>query len=120
MITMDVNYLYTNIPHTDVINACRSFLDRHTTDLALINDIPILIDFILTRKLFKFNNDDYLQIKGTTMCTKLVPAYANITMDAIETSFLSVLPLKPSIYYRYIDDIFLMWQSLIYTLFRTR
>ena len=48
MITIDVNSLYTNIPHTDGINACRSFLSRHTTDPALINDIPILIDFILT------------------------------------------------------------------------
>ena len=85
MITMDVNSLYTNIPHTDGINACRSFLNRHTTDTALINDIPILIDFILTHNLFKFNNDHYLQIKGTAMGTKLAPAYANIYMDAIET-----------------------------------
>ena len=75
MITMDVNSLYTNIPHTDGINACRSFLNRHTTDPALINDIPILIDFILTHDLFKFNNDHYLQIKGTAMGTKMAPAY---------------------------------------------
>ena len=109
IVTMDVNSLYTNIPHTDCINACRSFLNRHTTDPALINDIPILTDFILTHNLFKFNNDHYLQIKGTAMGTKMAPAYANIIMDAIETSFLSSSPLKPSIYYRYIDDIFLIW-----------
>ena len=109
MITMDVNSLYTNIPHTDGINACRSFLYRHTIDPALINDIPILIDFILTHNLFKFNNDHYLQIKGTAMGAKMAPAYANIFMDAIETSFLSSSPLKPSIYFRYIDDIFLIW-----------
>ena len=109
MITMDINSLYTNIPPTDGINACRSFLNRHATDPALINDIPILIDFILTHNLFKFNNDHYLQIKGTAMGTKMAPAYANISMDAIETSFLSSPPLKPSIYYRYIDDIFPIW-----------
>ena len=83
MITMDVNSLYTNIPHTDGINACRSFLNRHTTDPALINDIPILIDFIPTHNLFKFNNDHYLQIKGTAIGTKMAPSYANIFMDAI-------------------------------------
>ena len=109
MITMDVNSLYTNIPHTDGINACRSFLSRHTTDPALVNDILILKDFILTHNLFKFNKDHYLQIKGTAMGTKIAPAYANIFTDAIETSFLSSSPLKPSIYYRYIDDIFLIW-----------
>ena len=65
--------------------------------------------FILTHNLFKFNNDHYLQIKGTAMGAKMVPAYANIFMDAIETSFLSSSPLKPSIYYRYIDDIFLIF-----------
>ena len=40
---------------------------------------------------------------------KMAPAYANISMDAIKTSFLSAFPLKPSIYYRYIDDMFLTW-----------
>ena len=109
MITMDVNSVYTNIPHTDGINACRSFINRHTTDPALINDNPILIDFILAHNLFKFNNDHYLQIKGTAMDTKMAPAYANIYMYAIETSFFASSPLKLSIYYRYIDDIFLIW-----------
>ena len=120
LITMDVNSLYTNILHTDGINACRSFLNRHTTDPAVINDIPISSDFILTHNLFKFNNDRHLQIKGTAMGTKMAPAYANISMDAIETSFLSASPLKPSIYYRNIDDVFLIWPRLINALFRTR
>ena len=82
---MDVNSLYNNIPHKDAINACRSLLDRLSTDPGLRNNIPILIDFILTHNLIKFNNDHYLQIKGTAMGTKMAPAYANISMDAIET-----------------------------------
>ena len=84
MITMDVNSLYTNIPHTDGINASRSFHNRHTTDPALINHIPIFICFILTHNLFILNIDHYLQIKGTAMGTKMAPAYANIFMDANE------------------------------------
>ena len=43
------------------------------------------------------------------MGTKIAPAYANISMNAIETSFLSSSPLMPSIYFRYIDDIFVIW-----------
>ena len=109
MITMDFNSLCTNIPHTDGSNACRSLVNRHTTDPALLNVIPILIDFILTHNLFKFNNDHYLQIKGKAMGTKMAPAFAIILMDAIETSFHSSSPLKPIIYCRYIDDIFLIW-----------
>ena len=109
MILLDVNSLYTNIPPTEGINACRSFINRHATDPPLINDIPILIDVIITHNLFKFNNDHYLQIKGTSMDTKIVPAYADISMDAIETLFLPTSPIKPSIYYRYIDDLFPIW-----------
>ena len=109
MITMDVNSLYTNIPRTNGIDACSTFLNRHSTDLALINDIPTLIYFILAHSLFKFNNDHYLQIKGTAMGTKIAPTCANIYMDAIERSFVSSSPLRPSIYYRYIDDIFPIW-----------
>ena len=120
MITMDINSLHTNIPHTDGINACCSFPNRHITDPSLINDIQILIDFILTHNLFKFNNDKYLQIKSTAMGTKIAPAYAYIFMDAIKTSFLSANHLRPSIYYRYIDDIFPIWPHGNDTLFTTR
>ena len=109
MITMDVNSLYNSIPHTEGINACRSFHNRHTTDPSLINDIPILVDFILNHNLFKFNNDHYSQNNGTAMGTKIAPAYANISMGAIEISFLSSSYLIPCIYYRYIDDIFQIW-----------
>ena len=40
LVTMDVNSLHTNIPHSDGVEACRSFLTMNTIDLALINDIP--------------------------------------------------------------------------------
>ena len=43
------------------------------------------------------------------MDTKMAPAYANVIMDAMETSFLTASPLKPSTYYRYKEDIFLIW-----------
>ena len=111
MIIMDVNSLYTNIPHTDGIYACRSFLNRHNADPAVINDIPILINFILTHNLIKFNNNHYIQIKCTEMGTKMAPAYANIYVDAIDNSFLSASLLKPSIYFRYIDEIFVIWPN---------
>ena len=59
MVTMDVYSMYTNIPYTDGINACRSFQNRHTTDPVLINDIHILIDLILSHNQLKFNSDHY-------------------------------------------------------------
>ena len=67
LVTMDVNSLYTNIPHSDGVEACRSFLTISTTDQTLINDIPTLVDFILNHNLLVFDNKQYLQINGTAI-----------------------------------------------------
>ena len=104
--TMDVNSLHTNIPHSDGVEACRSFLTMNTTDQTLINDIPTLVDFILKHNLFVFDDKQYLQINGTTMGTKMAPTYANIFMYYIENTFLSSFNLKPTAYFRHIDDVF--------------
>ena len=87
--TIDVNSLYTNIPHSDGVEACRSFLTMNTIDQALINDIPTLVDFILKHYLFVLDDKLYLQINGTAMGTNMAPTYANIVMFYIENTFIS-------------------------------
>ena len=59
-VTIDVNSLYTNIPHSDGVEACRSFLTMNITDQTLINDIPTLVDFILKHNLLVFDDKQYL------------------------------------------------------------
>ena len=39
----------------------------------------------------------------------MAPCYANIFMANLEDNFLSGYPYKPLAYYRYIDDIFIIW-----------
>ena len=101
---MDVNSPYTNIPHTDGVNTCRIFINWRNTDPASINAIPILILFVDTHNLFKSCEDHYLLIKCTATGTKMATAYANMSMDEIETLFLSASPLYRRLYYRYIID----------------
>ncbi|CAM4681193.1 unnamed protein product [Caretta caretta] len=43
------------------------------------------------------------------MGTRMAPQYANIFMADLEQRFLSSRPLKPLLYLRYIDDIFIIW-----------
>ena len=43
------------------------------------------------------------------MGTALAPNYANLFMDRFETKALEKYPLKPLIWKRFIDDIFLIW-----------
>ena len=39
----------------------------------------------------------------------MAPTYANIFMYYVENTFLSTFNLQPTAYFRYIDDIFLIW-----------
>ena len=83
LVTVDVNSLYTNIPHSDGVEACRSFLTMYITDQALINDIPTLVDFILKHNPYAFDDKQYLQINGIAMREKMAPTYANIFLHFV-------------------------------------
>ena len=60
--------------------------------------LPVLID-----KTFK-------QKRGTAVGTKFVPPYSILLMADLEKWLLSDIDLKPYIWWRYIDDIFLIWE----------
>jgi hypothetical protein len=44
------------------------------------------------------------------MGTKMAPAYANLFMNDFEESFLNTQERKPTVWVRYIDDIFIIWE----------
>ena len=72
----------------------------------------ILIDmaeFVLTNNFFEFNNESYQQISGTAMGTKVAPPYACLFMDWLEERFLKTCEIKLWAYFRYIDDILIIW-----------
>ena len=108
LVTLDVKSLYTNIPHTDGIIACRHYLEavysrEETTFLTK------LIHSILTNNNFSFNNRHFLQTKGTAMGTKMAPSYANLLMGWLEQHLFTQCEHKPTHWLRYIDDIFFLW-----------
>ena len=74
----------------------------------IATDIPILIDFNLKYNTLSFNDKYHLQTIGTAMGTKMAPAYAIIFMESVGKNF-SSFPLKTTVYYRYIYDIFMIW-----------
>ena len=48
--------------------------------------------------------------QGTAIGTKMAPSYAILFMDALERGILDGSELKPSVWWRYIDDVFLIWE----------
>ena len=70
-----------------------------------------MMHIILTKNNFQFYGQNYLQINGTAMGTKMAPNYANLFMADLEEKILSEAPnnLRPTVWWRYIDDIFFTW-----------
>ena len=63
----------------------------------------------LTENSFQFNGKHYLRSHGTARGTKTAVAFASIFMAHIETTILSKTVSKPTVWKRYIDDIFTVW-----------
>ena len=60
---------------------------------------------------FTFNQHHYLQIHGTAMGTKMAPSFANLflKLGIFETNALSNAPFHPHTWWRYLDDVFMIW-----------
>ena len=58
---------------------------------------------------FTFNQHHYLQIHGTAMGTKMTPSFANLFLGIFETNALSNTPFHPHTWWRYLDDVFMIW-----------
>ena len=84
LISMDANSLYTNIPHANVVAACRILLSKNNIQSDIATDIPILIYFILTHNTLAFNDKYYLQNNFIAMPFKMTTAYANIFMEYVK------------------------------------
>ncbi|XP_072332649.1 uncharacterized protein [Scyliorhinus torazame] len=106
LVTMDVSALYTSIPHDDGIAATASVLN--TDNCQSPDAILQLICFILDHNVFTFDKF-FIQTHGTAMGTKFAPQYANIFMHKFEQDLLTAQDLQPTLYTRYIDDIFFLW-----------
>ena len=71
--------------------------------------IHLMPSLSLIHNNFSFNLLHYPQVKGTTMGTRIAPSYANHFMGSLEEDFLNSEDSKPDLWFRFIDDIFLLW-----------
>lgn len=108
LVTADIDNLYTNMKHDRTISTIKqSFLqypDYKRPDSYLLEILHIL----LSKNDFEFNNQYYLQTCGCPMGKKIGPAAANIYLLEFDNQAMNY-PLKPLLFFRYLDDIFFIW-----------
>ena len=117
LVTLDVSSLYTNIPHKDGLDACRGFLNNTSASNELpVNSVLKLIQLVLENNHFRFNKENYIQKMGTAMGSPMAPAYASLFMGKLEQEFLESRDLVPSLWLRFLDDIFIVWDHSLESL----
>ena len=77
------------------------------------NDFRDLLNLATKESFFTFNNKFYIQVDGVAMGSPLGPILANIFLSHHEENWLNKCPIKfkPSFYRRYVDDIFVLFES---------
>lgn len=110
LFTIDVDSLYTNIETEAGLSAVRGCMNKFPHDSRPDEYILKLLEINLTKNDFEFDSKFFLQTKGTAMGKKFAPSYANIFMAHWEETALATATLKPFAYYRFLDDIWGVWE----------
>ena len=110
LFSIDIDSLYTNIETEAGLQAVKELFNKYPDNKRPDEELLELLSLNLTKNDFEFNNKFYLQTKGTAMGKKFAPSYANIYMALWEETALKKCRLKPTHYYRFLDDIFGIWE----------
>ena len=115
MASFDVTNLFTNVPLDETINIILDLLFAEIDSVNGMdrNQFKSLLEIATKDIMFYFNGKLYKQIDGVAMGSPLGPTLANIFMSYHERKWLQECPqdFKPSYYYRYVDDTFLLFRS---------
>ena len=109
LITLDVDSLFTNIDNYAGLNAIQDAFGNSPNDQRPDEEILLLLSNSLKNNDFVFNDKWYLQVGGTAMGKKFAPNYAKIFMAKWEKEALAKCQKQPQTYFRYLDDIFIIW-----------
>ncbi len=87
------------------------FSGQTVTQMLFPKNIELLhlLSLVLSCNNFEFNGEHFLQTQGVAMVTKCAPTIANLTMGDFEDRHVYTYHLQPLIWYRFIDDIFMIW-----------
>uniref|UniRef100_A0A0K0D9Z5 Reverse transcriptase domain-containing protein n=1 Tax=Angiostrongylus cantonensis TaxID=6313 RepID=A0A0K0D9Z5_ANGCA len=107
--SFDVTILYTNVSNDSAMQAIFELLTQHEGEINMygfkIEQLMALLKKCLSCSIFRWSGNYYAQIRGLAMGQRLAPSLAIAFMSKVEAP---VTDLGPLLYYRYIDDCFVL------------
>ena len=67
-------------------------------------------NIVLKNNIFNFSERTLKQKRGTAIGTKFAPPYSILFMAELEEKILEIVDNKSYLWWRYIDDIFFIWE----------
>ena len=115
LFSLDVESLFTNVPLHRTINIILEKVYNHPSIRHPAIPKNVMRELLLTCTtevpFRNINGDMYVQCDGVSMGSPLGPTFANFFMAEVENRALENLTVAPSLYGRYIDDIFLICEE---------
>ena len=112
MLCLDVVSLFTNVPADDVLAFLEIKLTDYQEQLPLTaSKIISLVRLCSLTNYFAFQNELYRPKFGCAMRGNLSPVLANLYMEYSESVLLPQIKPADMIRYRYVDDIFTVWNN---------
>ena len=111
--TLDVSSLYTNIDTDEGLTIVEEELGKAGQNQPSAKTLTCLLEKVLKLNNFTFNQENFIQIKGTAMGTRAAPNFANVYMGRLEEQLVYRTVWFDYItdWVRFIDDIFLIWNG---------
>lgn len=109
LVTGDVTALYTNMNINRTLAVLKLAFKANPRPSRPDDEIIALLELIMKNNDFQFNNELFLQIFGTAMGKSFAPNLANLYLIDFDKQAMNGFRIKPSLFYRFLDDIFFVW-----------
>ena len=110
MFCLDVKSLYPSVPRKEAREACEEALNNRSSQTLPTDDVLQMLDMVLENNNFCFNGQNFLQTEGTAIGSHLGMNYACTFLGQWESKIQEKSHNLPSYFWRYVDDIWGIWE----------